>query len=113
MRDKVTIADDTLRRNAAGRITTAAREQATRMGLPISPGQQYYIIKDRGQTVVQSVKCFRTYEGEHLRLAVHRARRYIRSGRPLDKAPRHIAHALAAFLAADRKGFKDAIGVGR
>ena len=109
MLNKVTIIDDTLRRNAAMRITAESRALARRMGMPIPRGQIYQIVKDRGATVVEVIKVRKTFEGEHLLQAVRRARRYIRSGKPLDKAPRHIAHALAAFLAADSTSFKEAV----
>ncbi len=86
MKNKVTIIDDTYRRNTC------------------------YVDRGTRHRIQDVVKVKVKFEGEHLERSVRRARRWIRSDRfRRDGAPRHIARAMAAFHKVDPKGFKEAL----
>lgn len=113
MKKKVTVIDDTLRRNACRAVPMVEFIKAG--GRP-PPGKTpshvlVPLINTKTRKRIQTtVKVERVYEGQHLVNAVHRAKRYIRSGRVrTERAPGHIHMALAAFQQADKHAFEKAM----
>lgn len=111
MKTSVTIIDDTFRRNVAMPITKEMRDEAARAGIPYPTGLKYVLVKTKinGRNVQKQevVEQRITFEGRHLRTAVSRAKRWLRNRRNDGGAPRHIAHAIAAFQLADPLGFHE------
>ena len=104
----VTIVDDTLRQNVCQQLNDEQRLEYLRRFKKLLPGGALMPVKDRYgrqmQTVTTSTK---TFAGEHLRLTVKRAKRWMHSGNFLRVgAPRHIALAMAVFQKAYPKDFE-------
>ena len=115
IKDSVTVTDDLGRVNEChvvfphdpNWIKLAAR-------FKVSRGPIYLPLTTRDGKKIQSViERHVEYSGRKLELAVLRAKRFIRSnkraGEKLPRPPYHIAMALAAFLASDPDGFREAM----
>ena len=111
MKKKVTVIDDTLRRNVCSPLTDKARMDYFRRFKKLLPAGTLVPMIDRQRRQVQeTVQVKHVFEGERLKHAVHRAKRWMRSGKfPGTGAPRHIALFMAAFYKADPKGFKEIV----
>ncbi len=115
MKTKVTIIDDTGRRDSCRLISMI---DFVKSGGTPPPGVRFRshilvpIVDRKGRKVSEVVETKLVFKGRHLELCVLRAKRWMRSKRfrRPGGAPRHIALAMAAFSLADPKGFKKALG---
>ncbi len=110
---RVTIKDDTLRRNAVIMVTPEIRANFARAGRPLANSVRFLPAIDRkGRKVQETVTVVRVLEGTHLDHALRRARRFMRSRRFRTRGngvPRHLALFMAAFHKVDPEGFKEAV----
>ena len=104
----VTVVDDTLRQNVCRQLNDDERLEYLRRFKKLLPGGVLVPVKDRrGHQVQTVIKAKKVFAGEHLRLTVKRAKRWMRSGNfPHTGAPRHIAIAVAAFQKAYPNDFE-------
>lgn len=108
MKKKVTIIDDTLRRNVCHPLSAEMRMEYFKRFKKLPPDDFLVPVKNRrNQQIQETVRVKHVFKGEYLKHAVHRAKRWMRSGKfPGTGAPRHIAIFMAAFHKADPKGFE-------
>lgn len=112
MKKKVTIVDDTFRRNLMSPVTRATRDMYFEVHKKLLPDavKMLPVVDRQGRKMQEKVQVRHHFEGARLRHAVTRAKRWMRSGRfPGIRPPYHIALFLAAFHKADPKGFKNAM----
>ena len=112
MKKKVTIIDDTFRRNLMGPVTRETRDMYFKTHKKLLPDsvKMLPLVDRQGRKMQEKVLVKHVLEGRRLRHAITRAKRWMRSGKfPGQPAPHHIALFLAAFHKADPKGFKNAM----
>lgn len=98
MPNKVTIIDDTSRRNVMQEVTPYIQQTFLLRGLMLPEIGTLLPMKIKGQQVQEPVSVPHVFEGQHLQNVIRRAKHWMRSKKFMgNKPPHHIALAMAAF----------------
>lgn len=105
--DSVEVNDDRGRQNLVIEVTDEMRvSYVMAHGHPFPPGVNFVPQRDRqGRQMQEKINRPVLYEGRGLRIAIKRAKRWIKSGK-VGTPPAHIVLAMMAFFKADPQQFQ-------